>query len=628
MAYLLLKGIVMRIIILCIALVGCSNSRAISDGAGAQKSQNDEPISATLTASRDSLEIVRMGLETQFEVQGLGLQTEGPQPGLPSLSIVPTEWIDLGGSQKSLAPTPSSTSMTANVGSSPVNLTMPWEAILRIETRLPSNTNPLCELIEPFADLGSCRLGSDGFLIRSEDFKGTGQLKARVTVDQNDSSRGFVETNAIPVKVQQLVKVADVAGKNLSDEIHSLRPVDSPQGVFVRASLSGATAKIFKLFRLGQKGFEQISDLASSSQVSDEVSAMVQYKSGLVFVGPMGKLFYFDGARIVQISNTAGSTKSDFVTTPVVWREAVYFWARNTSNAQKLFRWDGIQTVQISNIFENQGQSEFVGVLKPIVTSLGIIWSQTLTSPQGNSIQRLAHFDGDRIRIYSVNSDPELDQFPRHALQFGDRLFFSAQTTNSAYEIFSVDSKGKIERHTDAQLAPITKLIATSSALYVVTQDTYGNLYELRPAQSFKKMVDLNLVSEAQVIGDRVLMVAANDQGVRKLFTFDGVSAKELSSTTQNRLVNDDPTSLALYNNQIYFWARNAKSAFKLFRTNGETVEQLSSIQDESSSDYDPWGASCGTNPSYLLPTQLGLLFPVFMGEDCATKLQILQESK
>ena len=96
-----------------------------------------------------------------------------------------------------------------------------------------------------------------------------------------------------------------------------------------------------KLFAYDGQRVRRISDINPGSD--DDVRYLTVYNDKLFFVADnafgVTKLFYYDGGRIVQVTNTSGEASvRDDVTSLYVFEDALYFAADNELAANKLYR--------------------------------------------------------------------------------------------------------------------------------------------------------------------------------------------------------------------------------------------------------------------------------------------------
>lgn len=606
-------------IFICTAmgLASCSSgsSQSATDGSNQLKH-----ATASLNIDRDHFDWVVQDILKNRVIEGDGLQALPNEPNEPILGGLGYDLVRVvdEGALSSIETNLNEGSISFELIS---NLLNPWQATAHVTTSLEEEAILACEIEAPYEDVAECQVGEPGFRISSAAISKSGDFKVKVFAKSESSSLNTLLTNSVHFNRNSLERVADIAGAQNSDAVEKIKPAIFRSKAFFRAKNAFGA---FKLYSFDGDKLSQISDLRADPLLSDEIESVTATSGGIVFSGSAGqgkkKLFLYDGSQIKPISNISSTVLAEYA-------GALYFVGYNSLSKQKLFRWNGSEVEQISNLSGSQSQDD--GILSLQAFSSGLFMKHRSTSSHSGSIFRIVRYDGHKMIEFSAGADTSVDENPTNLVERGNDVFFVAQRSLDAYEIFRIH-EDVISQVTQLSAEWLKALTNFENSLYFV------HLYNMhrisfegdkpskieRVADTTGPLDDFNqdFVSEIIATDKALIFSARNEMQAMKLFSFDGENLLELPSTRGDRSLSDEPTEIVPHYDGVYYWSRNAEGARKLFRLGTNGVSQVSNIFSSGQDDQVLDGA-CLLSPKFLQSTPFGLLFPIFDPTTCNSKL-------
>lgn len=366
------------------------------------------------------------------------------------------------------------------------------------------------------------------------------------------------DTNALPASTLILKQVSNTQNNNSTTDNISRMMVHGNQLTFMASA-----AWKSKLFAVETNGtLKQVSNFSGWSDYIDAPAYSSTY--GLISLASPNssttrKLMAYTPAAFKQLSATTYATGSFM---PIGdFGGNFYFVGKNSGGYFKLYRYNGTQVTQITDI-RGSSASDFPSVVSP-----GAVFNSKLyfRAYNSNGYQKLYSFDGTAIKqITNINGNFADD------LQAGDP-------------------------------APVV----LNSKLYLHGRDAsnFATLISY-DGSSVKKILGISpIVSSYPLTVFNGALYVAGQTPKRKLYKYDGTNLIQLS---WNGAAADDldwSMYTAIYGNRLYFTAWNASGKRKLFATDGTEVYQALNVNGAGTDDVAGWGAGLATFSSKLYLT-------------------------
>lgn len=340
-------------------------------------------------------------------------------------------------------------------------------------------------------------------------------------------------------------QLLDMAGSGVNDATRVLGEYNGRLFLRVR---NNPTQKRVKLFRYDAEAdaIQCVSNTFAAGE--DNPDSVAVYAGSLYFAAQVSssarKLFRYtentagDVATLERVVHVSGATSNDDPAGLTVHGGSLYFAARTSTGARKLFRYDAsspLEVVPISDTAEGASANDEPANLTPLGADL------YFTSRSAAGARKLWRYEPGAhrtVRVADVCGDASQDDAPSSLVAAGGRLYFVASPAPGLTKAYRFEpSSGTCRR----------------------LGDTAGAGADDAP-------------STAVPLGGSVYFSARNALGARKLWRFDE-SAQTLTQVSNTRLSaagSDDPAGATAFAGKLYFTALRAEGVRKLYRLDPE----------------------------------------------------------
>ncbi len=312
------------------------------------------------------------------------------------------------------------------------------------------------------------------------------------------------------------------------------------------------------------------------ASVSDSISSMAEYGGHVYFSALNGesgqKLYRYNGVTTTQISDiNPGGT--DDVSSLYVANGILYFTAKNTSGRTKLFGYDGSTITQISNtaLSGHDSPGAFVVI--------------------GNDLYFQSRNPSNFIKGYKVNGttvtqitdiNAGANDDPSGFVAVGTDIFFTAKSgVNTKLFKYNGTTTTQISNTMpggdDAAANPSPR---GTSLCFKAETATGAKLFEY-DGVNVTQVSNTNpggsdFVLDVKSIGNNCYFIGVDTNFYFKVYKYDGALVTQVSDT--NPGLSDGVTSLTVAGVNLYFSSYEGTTYFgnKLFMYNGTTVSQAS----------------------------------------------------
>lgn len=303
------------------------------------------------------------------------------------------------------------------------------------------------------------------------------------------------------------------------------------------------------------------------------------------------KLFKISGYNIFQVSNL-NPGQDDSPWKLVVHNGELYFAALDSQGHSKLFKTNGNKIVQLSNIFPEGND-----YLTPAIVYNGELY---LEGMNGDGFLKLFKTDGKNI-IQISDTNPTGSDAPSDFSIYKGELYFRAQNMAGLTKLFKLNQSGifQVSNINQGQHDAPEFLQTYHDYLYFSAfVENLGNKLFRTDGNTVEQVLSINPgndePSDLLVYQDNLYFVAVNKQGYRKLFKMNEQEAQQVSNIKEGSDFALDyrnkKSFLTIYNDELYFVAKNQNNGFKLFKTDGVNVVQVSNI-NAVSPELNPTGS-------------------------------------
>lgn len=511
------------------------------------------PSAVAITSDRP-LEYYSVDLSTEIipTFTATAVAAGGASPGGAGINpAVAGATAVIGGSAPALGGVTPVNSVPAvfNVGSA-------FSATITVSASLPVGATTACLIESPFSGV-ACLVPS--FNILNTDLTASGNLTVRAYA-ANGGPSDYLLSNTLVVKRYKLEAVmSSITGSFLSANGTTEFAKIGSKLIFHAPDANSNS----KLFVLDNNTITQLPNTCGGL-CDDYPFKLTNFNNKVYFSASktggvaVTKLYSTDGVSVNQVTNTTANQASGDVTFgpvtyPLVFNNALYFSARNTSNYLKLYKLDNL------NNLSQFGNTTNSAVIADFPNSFTLFNNEFYFSSAIANIIRKIYKTSDGIgitQISNTSNNQTLTDQPRYYAQVGNVLYFWAKNSNNAEKLFKFDGTN------------ITQV-----------SDTRNN-------QTISDIPTLGLLTPRMlaVLGSKVIFWATNSNGWNKLYVTDGTSVTQLSNT-RGAQTTWDGTDFSLYgaNNAVYFSALNSSNNNKLYKTDGLTVTQVSNTNNGSS---------------------------------------------
>jgi hypothetical protein len=307
------------------------------------------------------------------------------------------------------------------------------------------------------------------------------------------------------------------------------------------------------------------------------------------------KMFKVSGYKILQSSNT-NPQGNDLPFKLVVFNQKLYFAALNDQGFSKLFVSDGQVITQLTNIFPS-GNDYF---------SPAIVFNGELYLEGVNKKGQLKLFKIDKNKKIAQVSDtnPNGSDNTSDYKVFNGELYFRSNNMKGFSKLFKLGDDGmrqvsnlNPENHDAPEFLEVY-----NGELYFSVYKEKESGYKLykTDGRQLIQVVSINPglndePSDLKVYQNKLYFVALNKEGRRKLFRTEGQGIEQfsdlqagLSDFAQN--FREKKAFMTVYNDELFFVAKNKDNAFKIFKTDGKSISQVSNINEKNPS-LNPTGS-------------------------------------
>lgn len=304
------------------------------------------------------------------------------------------------------------------------------------------------------------------------------------------------------------------------------------------------------------------------------------------------KLFKISGFNIFQVSNI-NEGKDDAPWKMVVHKGELYFAALDKNGNSKLFKTNGNKVVQLSNIFP-QGND----YLTPAIVYNNELYLEGMNN---DGYLKLFKTDGNKI-IQISDTNPSGSDSPSDFAVYQNELYFRSENMAGHSKLFKLNEKG-IAQVSDINPkqhdAPEFLKVFNGQLYFSAYIDKVGSKLFKTDGKKISQVLNINAgndePSDLTVFKDSLYFVAINPQGYRKLFKTNGqeeaVQVSNIRSGSDFALdYRNKKSYLTEYNEELFFVAKNEKNGFKIFKTEGQTISQVSDV-NQPHEEYNPTGS-------------------------------------
>ena len=412
-----------------------------------------------------------------------------------------------------------------------------------------TDTIEYCSVNEPFNSF-ACAIGIETTFTRGELLTAMGTSSSEVF--------SILSSNSLTAKKHKVLQISNIeAGGN--DAIQWLKTIN---GALYFVAVEPGTP-CTKLYKYDGTNIIQVSDI---STCSDDPSWLISYNNEIYFSSKNStgntRLYKYDGTGITRISNIHINVDEPKYLT--VYNDALYFNANGADNHYKIFKYDhNTNTItQVTNI--NPGEHDMVSGGMAVYN--GALYFDSST-PSG---QKLFKYDGTNVTQIS-NMSLGSDQL-YYLTVYNGALYFAG--SNGTYnKLFKYDGTNI------TQISDINEGDNDyPDALVVYDGNLYFSVY--KSASVGYKIFKYDGTTITQLSGQidptsnddlsrltfcngKLYFSAWREIGY-KLFRYDGTSVAQVADVSPG--TDDDVMSLAEFNNEIYFVANKASEGYKLFK--------------------------------------------------------------
>jgi hypothetical protein len=252
----------------------------------------------------------------------------------------------------------------------------------------------------------------------------------------------------------------------------------------------------------------------------------------------MKKLFSFDGMTVKQVSNTSGIGNDDNPTSFTILNNILYFVANAPGvNNKKLFSFDGVTLRQISNM--NGGSADLSDILskpEPILYGYnGKLYFTGFDNTIPTPFTKLFQYNPATNTIKQISN-------------------INLGTNDNCESLHTFENRLLIEVNVAAGVNKVLVYNESTNQLTQLTNTAGNGTTDFQTNPGFKP-----------VLFDGKMFFIANKTAVNsRVYAYD-FKTNELAQISDINAGSDDPFSLFVYNNKLYFWATNPAGNTKLF---------------------------------------------------------------
>ncbi len=291
------------------------------------------------------------------------------------------------------------------------------------------------------------------------------------------------------------------------------------------------------------------------------------------------KLFKYNLTNTIEITSIMGANLSDAPTEfggTVAFGSNLFFSATNTVKS-KFYMTDGVSVNQVSDTNNTYDYNP-----EELIAFDHKIYFRGIT-PEGHT--KLYSTNGITVTQIS-NINPGGNDYPNSFFVYGNKLYFSAEVAPNRYKLFSYNGSA-VDQISDINPGgndEPSNFFEYDSRLCFSGRNNvgYSKIFCFNGI-TISQLPEINSNGEDHpgdflVSGPKLYFTAYSDGiSLKKVYQFDGTIASKIGDTTDS-LTTDDPSSLVMFKNNLYFSARDLNTNRKLFKFNGVSISQAIDI--------------------------------------------------
>ena len=345
-----------------------------------------------------------------------------------------------------------------------------------------------------------------------------------------------------------------------------------------------ANGQVSNEINLGRTSVSQVHPTLVPSSLTQKNQALFQNE--MYFQAKIAenksKLFKIDYFSISQVSNSNPSG-DDSPLRLVVFKGELYYSSLNYLGLSKLFKSDGKKIVQISNIFP-EGNDYLVPA---------IVYNDDLYLEGVNERGFLKLYKTDGKEIIQVSDiNPSGSDSPSDFKVYNGELYFRANNMLGHSKLFKISPIGMAQVsdiNPSSHDAPEFLEVYNGELYFSAFKEGEGNKLFKFNGEKISQVSNTNIQndepSDLKTYQDKLYFVANNKDGRRKLFRLDNEKIEEFSNIRADmsdfaQNFREKKSFLTEYNKELYFVAKNENNAFKIFKTDGKSLYQVSNINE------------------------------------------------
>ncbi|OYZ17168.1 MAG: hypothetical protein B7Y39_15590 [Bdellovibrio sp. 28-41-41] len=536
-------------------LVACSGSSDSPSSDSGGTAAPGAPTSIIISSDRP-LEIFNLDLFSAITPSGsaAAVSGSGNTPTLGGSSF------DVGGSAVAASGnTPSlGGSLPSGSGATTLNGSETFTANISVTAVFPDGVTQSCNLLHPFSSK-NCSL--TGFTFSDSEISTSTTLSVQA-VSSNSSATATLDSNSLPVKKMVVEQVSSIDKGGFYGSVLYSNRTEFNGAFYYVANNSNSVPKIFKL---SGTTLTEFSNTSGNQSTSDNPNIFKEFNSELYFSAlnssSVVKLYKTNGTTITQVSNITGSQSvADTPARFTLYGGKAYFIASLSASVRKVYSIDSSGVItQISNTTGNNAVSDLPNYL--------MVWKNKLyfSSNIASGISKLFSYDGTTIKQISDIRGSTISDGIASPYAATDYIYFWAFNQNSVLKLFKTDG------------VTVTQVSNTKNS------ENAGDLLSAAPA---------NLPGQIEFNG-KFYFWAQNSNNVFKLYVTDGSTVTQFSNTVNSNSIHDyvdnylgNPKIIMVFNGMLYFASAKSLDVVKLFKTDGNTITEVSNTAGDGITDY------------------------------------------
>lgn len=304
------------------------------------------------------------------------------------------------------------------------------------------------------------------------------------------------------------------------------------------------------------------------------------------------KIFSIKDKDISIVSNT-NEFGADNAYNLITFNGEVYYSALNSKGFIKLFKTNGKTITQLSDFYPF-GNDYF----SPVIIFNNELYFEGINPDGYLKLFKVAR--GGKTLIQVSDTNPNGNDAPRHFKVYNSELYFKAQNMKDNSKLFKINKEGiyQVSNISENDDNPEYLSVFNNVLYFSAYKEGEGSRLFFTDGRVVSLATRINKtsddISDLFPFKDHLYFIALKE-GVRKLFRTDGHKVEQFSNL-RNKYSDfavdykEKRAGFTVFKEELYFIAKNKNNAFKIFKTNGKDIVQVSNL-NEPHKELNPTGS-------------------------------------